>query len=378
MKIGFDAKRAFSNKSGLGNYARNLIRSLVLNYPLEDYFIFNPGSGRYKLHDFLARRSNIYLIEPESFFAKEFSGWWRSYRITKKSNSLELDVYHGLSNELPMNSHKMKAKKIVTIHDLIFMRYPDFYTAADRKIYTVKMKKAVEVADAIIAASLQTKNDLIEFLQVPEEKINVVYQTCDENFFIESNSIENAASPENLLPDDYVLYVGTIEKRKNLSALIKAIHELDKTMKVTLVVVGKETAYSKEVSDYVDRFGLARRVIFMKSVNNSLLPLIYRKAKAFIYPSLYEGFGIPILEALVSKVPVITTRGGCFIETAGPDSVYVDPENEEEIARAIENVLTDQVLRQKMITNGFAYAQQFRPEVCAANIYNLYKTECQK
>ena len=376
MKIGFDAKRAFNNKSGLGNYSRNLIRGIIKNNPLEDYFLFNSEASRYKLQDFLEKRSNIHLVEPQSFWGKEFPGWWRSYGITKNANQLNLDLYHGLSNEIPLNSHLMKAKKLITVHDLIFMRFPEFYNAADRKMYTVKTKKSCALADGIVAVSEQTKNDLIEFLDVPKEKIHVIYQTCDENFFHDNEYTTNDNSPEKLLPDNYILYVGTIEQRKNLLALVRAIHELDKTMQVTLLVVGKETSYSKEVVAYVERFGLERRVVFMKSVNNALMPLIYRKAKAFIYPSIYEGFGIPIIEALVSKVPVITTRGGCFPEAAGPGSVFVDPDNAEELADAIRLVLTDEAKRKEMIATGYAYAQQFKPAVCAESMFNLYKKIC--
>jgi glycosyltransferase involved in cell wall biosynthesis len=262
------------------------------------------------------------------------------------------------------------------VHDLIFIRYPEFYNTADRKMYTVKTKKSCALADAIVAVSEQTKKDLIELLNVPQEKIHVVYQTCDENFFGAHDYTTNDHSPEKLLPENYILYVGTIEQRKNLLALVMAIHELDKTSQVTLVVVGKETNYAKEVKNYVEKYGLEKRVIFMKSVNNALMPLIYKKAKAFIYPSLYEGFGIPILEALVSKVPVITTRGGCFPESAGPGSIFVDPDNVEELADAINLVLSDENKRQQMIKTGFEYAQQFKPELCAQNMFNLYKKLC--
>lgn len=376
MKIGFDAKRAFNNKSGLGNYSRNLIRNIIKNNPTEDYFLFNSETSRYKMHDFLEKKSNIHLIEPQSFWAKEFPGWWRSYGITKNVNTLHLDLYHGLSNEIPLNSNQMNAKKLITVHDLIFMRYPEFYNPADRKMYTLKMKKSCALADDIVAVSNQTKNDLIELLNVPEEKIHVVYQTCDENFFHEGEYNTNDHSPEKLLPEDYILYVGTVEQRKNLLALVRAIHELDKSMQVTLIVVGKETSYAKEVTNYVEKYGLEKRVIFMKSVNNALMPLIYRKAKAFVYPSIYEGFGIPILEALASKVPVITTRGGCFPEAAGPGSVFVDPENADELADAIRLVLTDESKRKQMIETGYAYAQQFKPEICADNMFKLYKKIC--
>jgi glycosyltransferase involved in cell wall biosynthesis len=376
MKIGFDAKRAFNNKSGLGNYSRNLIKHIVKNNPTEDYFLFSSENERYKLQNFIEKKSNIHLVEPEGFWAKEFPAWWRSYGITKSANNLKLDIYHGLSSELPMNSHLMKAKKIVTVHDLIFMRYPEFYNSADRKMYTIKTKKSCALADAVVAVSEQTKSDLIELLDVPKEKIHVIYQSCDENFFHPQDFTTNDHSPEKLLPEEYILYVGTVEQRKNLLALIKAIHELDKTMKVNLVVIGKETTYAKEVSNYVEKYGLEKRVVFTKSINNSLMPLIYRKAKAFVYPSLYEGFGIPILEALISKVPVITTRGGCFPEAAGPGSIFVDPDNEVELADAIRLVLGDENKRQEMISIGYNYAQQFRPEICAHNVFNLYKKIC--
>jgi glycosyltransferase involved in cell wall biosynthesis len=376
MKIGYDAKRAFNNKSGLGNYSRNLIKHIIKNNPTEDYYLFSSETERYKLQDFIEKKSNIHLIGPQGFWAREFPAWWRSYSISKVANNLKLDIYHGLSSELPLNSDQMHAKKIVTVHDLIFMRYPEFYNPADSKMYTLKTKKSCLLADAVVAVSEQTKSDLIELLDIPKEKIHVIYQSCDENFFHPHDFTTNDHSPEKLLPEEYILYVGTVEQRKNLLALIKAIHELDKTMKVNLVVVGKETTYAKEVSSYVEKFGLEKRVIFMKSINNSLMPLIYRKAKAFVYPSLYEGFGIPILEALASKVPVITSRGGCFPESAGPGSIFVEPNNEDELADAIRLVLGDENKRQEMISIGYNYAQQFTPEICAYNMFNLYKKIC--
>ena len=183
MNIGFDAKRAFSNKSGLGNYSRNLIRGLILNYPDHNFFLFNPGEKKIALHDFVERKTNIKEIVPTGFFEREFTGWWRSYGITKKLTEYKVDLYHGLSNELPLNIAKSPVKKVVTIHDLIFMRYPEFYQPSDRKMYEHKTRQACKDADVVVAVSNQTKNDLINLLEVPEKKIQVLYQSCGENYF---------------------------------------------------------------------------------------------------------------------------------------------------------------------------------------------------
>jgi len=171
------------------------------------------------------------------------------------------------------------------------------------------------------------------------------------------------------LPDDYILYVGTVEKRKNLLSVVKAMHE--GKIETTLVAIGKQTKYSALVSEYIQKHKI-KNILFLEGVANEELPALYQSAIVFIYPSLFEGFGIPIIEALYSSVPVITSSGGCFAEAGGPDSSYVDTKNPADIADAIIKLLSDEALRKKMIAGGLEYVHKFDHQILADQLNTIY------
>jgi glycosyltransferase involved in cell wall biosynthesis len=270
----------------------------------------------------------------------------------------------------------------VTIHDLIHERYPEFYPFIDRKIYTAKFKSACEKADVVVAISEATKQDIIEFYKIDERKIKVIYQSCHPQFYLK-NLTENKLSTNFNLPpqprelggagSQYLLYVGTVNERKNLLGLVKAIEILDKSVRIPLVVIGDGGAYFRKVKAYIHEKGLGNEIIFLKNVLFSDFPLIYRNAKALILPSFQEGFGIPIIEALWSDCPVITSVGSCFPEAAGPDSIYINPYKPNEIATAIDKVLTNEVVRERMILRGYEYVQQFHEKTIGEQWMQLYK-----
>lgn len=370
MHIGFDAKRAFLNSSGLGNYARTLIKSLNTYHPEHHYTLFTPRTAQDEFHKIASNESTITIQEPEHFIDKKLRARWRSYGITPMLNEKQVQVYHGLSNELPFNIHQFKGKKIVTIHDLIFLRYPKLYPFIDRKIYNKKFRNACDAADVIIAISKETKRDIEKYYFIPESKIKVVYQSCDELYYRElSAHTREKVHQKYKLPAEYLLYVGTIEERKNLLTLVKA---LKKTKDIPLVVIGNKKKYFEKVMEYITANQLQNRVHFLEHTTHDEMPAIYSKAKIFIFPSFFEGFGIPILEALTSKVPVITTAGGCFPEAGGPHSIYIDPNNEKELAEQINALLTSETLRKEMTEKGFEYAQLFHPKKCVEQLMKIY------
>jgi len=369
MRIGFDAKRAFFNYSGLGNYSRNIIQYLRLYYPDNEYFLYVPRRSPVpSIHD--SQGENIKY--PDSLLSRSFPSIWRSYLLPGRLDSDKIDLYHGLSNEIPFGIHKYNIKSIVTIHDLIFLRYPEWYNSIDRKIYRTKTLYSCRNANRIIAVSNQTKSDIVEFYKVSPEKIDVIYQGCDPKFYGQSSQLlkEEILKKYNLSPG-YLLSVGTVEKRKNLLNVVKAIHE--GKIDVPLVVIGMQTSYTKIVKDYIALHQI-KNIRFLENVSNEDLPPLYQMASLFIYPSIFEGFGIPILEALYSKVPVITTSGGCFSEAGGEHSIYIDPENIEQIADSIKKVLNNNDLRLKMIIKGYDHALKFNDKAIAHNIYSVYKT----
>ncbi len=359
MNIGFDAKRAFLNQSGLGNYSRTLIKSLAEYFPGNNYSLFITKKKISDFSDFVSRQKDLSVIEPQKILDKKISARWRSYGITELLNKNKMDVYHGLSNELPFNITQFKGKKIVTIHDLIFLRHPKLYPLIDRKIYNKKFKSACELADVIVATSKQTKNDIVEFYSVNPEKIKVVYQSCEDVF-------RNDMTKEDIrktqlkykLPEKYLLYVGTIEERKNLLTIVKA---MTIAKDIPLVIIGKKKSYFKKVERFISKNKLKKRVLFLENVPNEDMPALYRSSEIFIYPSLFEGFGIPIIEALSCKTPVITTKGGCFEEAGGKDSIYIDPMNHEQLAEEIKKVLSLSDVRKSVTEKGFEHSKIFLP-----------------
>lgn len=368
LSIGYDAKRAFYNQSGLGNYSRNLLHALAKNNPDNSYYLFTPKiKDRFVIED----EDKFNLVLPEKGIPQMLSSLWRLSFMNNNIKNKKLNVFHGLSQELPVGIKKTGVRTVVTVHDLIFLRFPEFYNIIDAKIYNLKLVHACRVSDHIVAISQQTKNDLIRFLNIPSDKISVIHQGCNALFWKSQTKefLEQVRLKYNL-PGRYLLNIGTIEERKNLMGIIKAIHL--KKIDIPLVVIGRKMdGYYEKVMDYIKSNNI-QNVFFPERVLTEELPAIYQNAECFIYPSFYEGFGIPLLEALVSRTPVITSKRGCFTEAAGPGSLYVEPHDPEEIGDAILKVLVNREERDKMIEAGIEHARNFTDEVIARKYMRLY------
>jgi glycosyltransferase involved in cell wall biosynthesis len=371
MKIGFDAKRLFLNNTGLGNYSRDLVRGILEQAKENDYFLYTTGGEIDLKTKFLKDHPNAEIVYPSGLY-KKMKSYWRSVKLERELIKNGVEVYHGLSHEIPRKNKLSKIKYVVTIHDLIFLRFPENYNRIDRKIYKKKVEYACKTADKIIAISEQTKRDLMEFLNVPENKIEVIYQSCATSFHhISDYRYRDLIKNKYNLPENYILYVGTIEKRKNLATLIEAIGKSN--TKLPLVAVGKQTDYTKEVMAMVDKYNLGNQVALLQNVSFLDLPSIYQSANLFVYPSFFEGFGIPVLEALYSKTPVIAAIGSCLEEAGGPNSIYIDPKNSDELASAIDRVIENPELQLEMKEKGFEYAQKFTSENQAKEVLEIYE-----
>ena len=182
MKIGYDAKRAFENQTGLGNYSRDLINIYSLSNPKFQILLFASKIFQNKRLDFLKLRNNIKIVEPKNFLYRFFQTIWRSFGILIDLKNEKVDIFHGLSHEIPFGIDKTKIKTVVTIHDLIFLRLPQYFNFFDRLIYYYKVKYACKRSDKIIAISNQTKSDIVELFKIDSKKIEVVYQSCNSVF----------------------------------------------------------------------------------------------------------------------------------------------------------------------------------------------------
>jgi glycosyltransferase involved in cell wall biosynthesis len=375
MNIAFDAKRAYQNNTGLGNYSRTLISSLATYYPQHSYFLYAPKvTTLYKTDAY----PNMQPVLPEKRLHRWFRSAWRSKYVVGELAAKGIDIYHGLSHEIPFGIRESGVKSVVTMHDLIFERYPGQYNPIDVQTYRRKAKYACRYADKVIAISEQTKQDIIHYYKIPAEKISVVYQSCDESFAVahDKESIRQMKARYGL-PASYFLYVGSIIERKNLMGIMLAMLQLKGDVDLPLVVLGGGGSYKKKVKEFAQKHDLSERIIWLNEsarIADADVPLLYQGAEALLYPSVFEGFGIPILEALWSRTPVITSAGSCFGETGGNAALYVNPLQPSTIADAMKKILQEQSCAADMRTKGWAHAQMFSRERCAAGVMKVYES----
>lgn len=361
MKIAYDAKRFFHNSSGLGNYSRDLVRILAQYFPDNAYLLLDKNK---------TDRGAELLKFPNVDFLKTPGGTLsRQLNAGIAAQDAGAAIFHGLSGELPLKWDKKGIKKIVTIHDLIFMRFPDYYSFFDRKIHYWKFKNAAERADIVVAISEQTKQDIIKFLHIPESKIRVVYQGCHEVFKKDPTiEFQNSVREKYTLPERFVLNVGTIEERKNLLNVLIAL----KDTQIPLIVVGKkQKKYFAKLQNYLSKNKVDVR--FLDDVSMQELAVLYRLADVFVYPSLFEGFGIPVIESLFSETPVITSNRSSLPEAGGPDSLYIDPKNTADIRAEILHLWESESERKRRAEKGKAFVQKFSDAVVAEEMMKVYQ-----
>lgn len=372
MNIAFDAKRITHNGTGLGNYSRFVVNGLSEAYPRDHFRLYTPGPGKETLRNRIESRSNVSFHYPESSLGKLIPSLWRSSGVSSVLQHDQIDLYHGLSNEIPTGLAKKGIPSVVTIHDLIFLRFPELYKSIDRSIYTYKFKQACLRSDKIVAISRQTQRDIQNYFDIPESKVEIVYQGCDPLFSKEiPEAIQSSVRDKYEIQGPYILYVGSIEARKNLLLLIEALKGLKEN--ISVVAIGKRTPYADTVETYIRENNLGGRIKLLHNIPFSELPAFYHMATLFVYPSFFEGFGIPILEAQLAGIPVIAATGSCLEEAGGPGALYTDPRNAHELRGLIESVLNEPKLADAMRKEGKEYAKNFTPRKLADDMMRLYQ-----
>lgn len=372
MQIGFDAKRLYNNFTGLGNYSRTLVQNLNHYFPDDSYYLYTPKIRQdITTTPFLNNPAFHTICHPGIL-----KSLWRSSFIKKDLKRDKIDIYHGLSHEIPLNIAKTGIRTVVTIHDIMYLAYPDMYTAIDRTIYKFKFQYACQHADKVIAISECTKQDIIRYLGTPENKIEVIYQAIQPTFYIRQPQEQAKQTIQKYqIPSDFLLYVGAINSRKNLLGIVKALALLPREYQIPLVIIGNGHQYKEEVLKFAAQAHLSNRLILLPNLHDPVeLQAFYQQARIFLFPSFYEGFGLPVTEALLSKVPVITSNRSCLPEAGGPDSCYIQPESSEEIAEAIISILSDEEKRLEMTEKGFQYAQnKFNVKNLTGQVHQLYQ-----
>ncbi len=314
MKIGFDAKRYFNNSTGLGNYARWLIRELTLHYPDNIYL--------YHKHTINHKSKGIEIQSPSS---PMYYAIWRIWLIIFRLKKQKINIYHGLTNEIPFGIHKTEIKTVVTIHDLIQKRFPENYAWYDLIIYNLKVWYAQKYAHKIVTVSEQTKADLMHFYHTDKSKILVIPIGINTK-----NKSTKSVTSEN-----YILCVSSFSKRKNLDRLIDAFRLLDNN-ETRLILVGNKGDVAHKI---IKKVSQDNRIELIFNASKEKLENLYRAALFCVYPSIYEGFGMPIMEAFSYGKTVATSNISSMPEVGKNAAHYFNPNDTKDMSRVISELL---------------------------------------
>ncbi len=369
LTIAFDAKRLFNNNTGLGNYSRTLVRNLQKYYPQHEYHLFTPKIKVNEETEYFLDTTKFTIHTP-----KRTGILYRSWLMSRDVNNLKPDIFHGLSHELPYGLNR-DINTLVTFHDLIYEKFPDQFGLWDRYAYKFKYKGSAFKSDFILAISQSTKKDLKEIYGLDDEKIHVVYQSCHSDFQ------KTGMSQDSKLPKkldglrDFLLYVGSIIERKGLLDIVEAYSHLPKEFQKPFVVVGSGKGhYYNSILSLIEKCKLQDKFIFLNSITNHQLVSIYNGCSIFIYPSIYEGFGIPVIESLFCKKPVITTNVSSLPEAAGPGAILVMPNDIMALSEGIKTLLTQKDIYITKAQSGYDYVKDnFSDRITAENLIQLYK-----
>jgi glycosyltransferase involved in cell wall biosynthesis len=358
MNIGFDAKRYFHNRTGLGNYSRDLVDTVCQKYPDNKYFLFDKNPTTLDLP------SNTIAVVP-------IGGkiLWRAMGMLKDVKRFNLDVFHGLSNELAWGAWPKSVKKVVTIHDVIFKLFPAHYNSIDRYIYEKKTSHALQVADVVVATSRATAHDIRKFYQVDGKRLEVVYQTCGNQHWTDYSpqQVMDFRNRRNL-SQPFILYVSSFQKRKNHMALLKAL-KMDGMKQVKVVLAGRKKETYDQCAAFVRENGLDAQVTFITDISNAELPLLYRSAQSFIYPSMMEGFGIPMIEAACANLPMAVSDIPVFKEIAPKGTLFFNMDDTKGMALAMKELI------EKGLQDHRSHLQPYMPGFAAEQMMRIYTGE---
>ncbi|MBF0384369.1 MAG: glycosyltransferase family 4 protein [Candidatus Omnitrophica bacterium] len=371
MKIAINC-RSFINKkyTGIGRYAYQLLKSLS-EIDTENQYLLYIKKGLINLNKRIP-----------SFNVKNFT-----LKIDRFHHGLEksigtVDVYHAPSPEAVTVNNG--AKIVVTVHDLIFKTFPEGHTQTSIDETERKMHNIGERADKIICCSENTINDLKKYFKIPDEKITLIYQGVDKNIFYPINAEESKLAERVIkkrgIKDPFILSVGTIEPRKNLENILYSFDKLRARgkFKGKLAVIGMEGWLSEGVEGLIKKLELKEHVVFLGYLTDQELRYFYNKAEAFVFPSFYEGFGFPIIEAFCCGTPVVTSNVSSCPEVAKDSALLVDPYSSEDISEAIARILHDPKLKRSLVEKGFRRGSDFSFRKTAQKTLAVYNEVCQK
>ncbi|MEM9953591.1 MAG: glycosyltransferase family 1 protein [Chloroflexota bacterium] len=370
--IGIDYTPAYEQGGGIGRLTRDLIDALLTLDSETNYRLMVAGTSKTTLGKQLASNA-VWKATPLS--SKWLARVWHRMQLPVPVELItgQVDLFHATDFTLPPT--RSTTKTIVTVHDMSYVRVPDAASPRLRAYLDAVVPRSTRRADHIIADSQATKDDLIEFCQLPEQKITVLLSGIDNRYqVIDNDSFLMTIRNFYHIPSvPYLFTVGTIQPRKNYSRVIRALKQLrDTGYDLHLVIAGGKGWLEDEMYQTLEETGLNDVVHLIGYAKDEHLAGLYSGAEAVVFPSLYEGFGFPVLEGMACGTPVVTSNVSSLPEVAGDVAIMVDPYDVEEIANAIRRVLDDSDLRAEMIRRGFEQASRFTWEKSARHLRDIY------
>lgn len=373
-RIGIDVTSALTQGGGIGRYTRELINAVATQDPNNAYRLFSARPPeRLPVADPLPAGDNI-RHKPAPLNEKWLYRVWYRLRwpVPVQWVTGSLDLFHSPDFVLPPVAGNVPT--LLTVHDLSFAHYPEVYTPTLVNYLNKVVPWSVERATHILADSYATKLDLIRLWRVAEQKITVLYSGVDMRFrpILDHARLTAVRQKYGLGSAPYLLTVGTVQPRKNYQMLIRAFAPIARQQAHNLVIVGGKGWLYDDILAEVAAQGLQGRVIFTGFANDGDLPALYSGATLFVFPSLYEGFGLPLLEAMACGVPVITSNASCLPEVAEGAAVTLSPHKTAVWTEAMQALLDDPVQRAQLVTAGYTQARRFTWEKAARKLLNVY------
>lgn len=382
MRILFEGQPLCSNfKTGIGIYAYNIIKRVIDIYKeglfeISVFDFFSIKGNRSKILQIFDGTQNLSIKAFNFLPYTVYSGYQDLFRIFPYNYlfNTKADVSHFFNFFIPNN---IKSKTIVTVYDMVYKFYPETMNKKNYKILDKNLQRSCRDADLILTISENSRKEIVEFMDVPHDKIRIVYPAADIDIFYsrEETHTKNILKNKYNLDSDYILYLGALEPRKNITTLINAFKIVsERNRYINLVISGPRGWLYEDIFKLVKDLNIEDRVIFTGYVAEEDKPAIYAGALAFVFPSFYEGFGIPPLEAMACGTPVIVSNTSSLPEVVGDAGILINPMDIESLAFEIDRLINDQALRKNYIEKGLERAENFSWDDSAKKVVDIYRS----
>ncbi len=371
MTVGYDGIRTVDGDSPLSYYDRLVISSLGLEYPRDTFMVYSPDSTDDRGMSWLLSIANVHNKTPY----KSFNKWtWRNCSgIFHDIHRHGVKVFHGMDAILPTGKSKDPVKMVNTVRDLTFKRMMEGYSWLDTMNRNSRIRKACRRANRVIATSQYIKKEIVDRYKVNPDKIDVVY-TAYRDEYVERRHDEvmlTNVRAKYHMPSRFILAITDFSSLGNMETLYRALAKLD-DKRIDLVLIGEKNDYYRRMKKLAAQLNIEDRVVRVSSVNKHSFSALYALSQAFVDPSLQDGMGQTIIEAMITGVPVVASDSGCHREVGGDVALYFKPSNADELAAHLNMVLSDEAKRKAMAQAGIEHASRFSQQALAQNTMLTY------